>query len=70
MTLRLVPPSKPPDTPTERVRKRVRASADRNRPRCTSCGGHEYITAKNGRASAKLCVVCLTQGRRREMTPA
>lgn len=68
MTLRLIHGTPPPDTPAERVRKRARESADRNRPRCTSCGGHEYITAKNGRTNTKLCVVCLTQGRRREMT--
>jgi len=65
MSLRLVPPSPPPAS--ERVRKRVRATADRNRPRCTSCGGHEYIVAQNGRVRTKLCVVCLMQGRRREM---
>lgn len=49
-------------------RQRARASADRNRPHCTTCGGHEYITARNGRTSAKLCVGCLMQGRRREMS--
>lgn len=57
-----------PDTPAERVRRRMRESADKRRPHCTSCGGHEYIVAQNGRARAKLCVVCLMQGRRREMT--
>jgi len=66
MSLRLVPPSPPPAS--ERVRKRVRETTDRNRPRCMSCGGHEYVVAQNGRTRTKLCVVCLMQGRRREMT--
>lgn len=65
MRLRIVPPSAPP--PAEKVRKRTRASSDRSRPRCTSCGGHEYVTAKNGRTQAKLCLACLMAGRRREM---
>jgi len=65
---RLIHGTPPPDTPAEQVRQRVKRSAMVHLPSCTSCGGHEYITARIGKQTSKLCVVCLTQGRRREMT--
>lgn len=65
--LRLVP--RAPDTPAVGVRKRARAAAVKCRPYCGTCGGAEYIVARTGNVSAKLCLGCLTQGRRREMTP-
>jgi len=57
-----------PDTPGERVRKRTVASRAIYKPSCSSCGGHEYVTARHGNTRSKLCIICLTQGRRREMT--
>lgn len=56
-----------PDTPAEQVRSRMRASRHKHIPSCSSCGGHEYVTARSGNVYTKLCVICLTQGRRREM---
>ena len=53
-----------PDTsPQGQVRRRVRESA-RDWPVCPHCGGREVITASIGNVKNKLCVVCLTQGRR------
>lgn len=66
--LRLIPGSKPPDTPAERVRAKHRARRQPNLPQCGHCAGREYITAKIGNVSNKLCVVCLMQGQRRVMT--
>jgi len=65
---RVIDGTPPPDSPAERVRQKMRKSRNSHAPSCSSCGGSEYINARSGNASAKLCVVCLTQGRRREMT--
>ncbi|KAF1045614.1 hypothetical protein [Xylophilus sp.] len=56
-----------PDTPAEKQRERIRKMAYKHMPSCTSCGGSEYITARIGNVRSKLCVICLTQGRRRVM---
>lgn len=66
--LRLIHGTPPPDTPAERVRTRVRKSAMAHLPSCSTCGGHEYVVATIGKQKTKLCTVCLTQGRRREMS--
>jgi len=65
---RVIPGTPPPDSPAERVRKKVVASRAKYKPSCSSCGGSEYITSRHGNVHTKLCVICLTQGRRREMT--
>jgi hypothetical protein len=62
--LRVIDGTKPPDTPAQRVRERVRKVAVPHLPSCRSCGGHETITASVGKTKNKLCVVCLLQGRR------
>ncbi|HWS73666.1 MAG TPA: hypothetical protein VN324_00860 [Quisquiliibacterium sp.] len=65
-------------TPAAEVRRKARAHAKpRGMIACPSCGGREYVNARtgalevDGRAvagtSARLCVVCLMQGRRVEM---
>lgn len=58
-----------PDTPAERVRKRVRAMPKpAEMPQCPRCGGREYIETKigAGRSATKqrLCVLCLMKGER------
>lgn len=58
-----VPSAPKPDTPADRVRKRVRKSA-RDWPCCSQCGGREVVTASLGNVRNKLCVVCLAAGRR------
>ena len=57
----------PPDSPAEEVRVRLRKTRQRGIPQCGTCAGREYVTARTGRVSTKLCVICLMQGRRREM---
>ena len=52
-----------PDSPGERVRKRMRQSA-RDWPHCSACGGRETIDAKIGNVKNKLCVCCLMTWRR------
>lgn len=64
---RIIDGTPAPDTPAERVRQRVRKSAVKAKAHCSSCGGGEWIASRNGNVRMKLCVVCLTQGRRREM---
>lgn len=65
-------------TPAAEQRRRLRSHAKpRGMIACSSCGGREYVTTRmgalevDGRAvagtSARLCVVCLMQGRRVEM---
>jgi hypothetical protein len=54
---------RPDESPAGQVRKRSRASA-RDWPACSHCGGREVIAAKIGNVTNKLCVCCLTQGRR------
>lgn len=61
--LYVVPPSKKPDAPADKARRRVRESA-RDWPACSACGGREVVAAKIGNVSNKLCVSCLLQGRR------
>jgi hypothetical protein len=65
--LRVIHGTPPPDTPAEQVRQRMRKMRATYTYSCSSCGGSEYITARCGNVHAKLCVICLTQGRRREM---
>jgi hypothetical protein len=67
-SLRIIQGTPPPDTPAERVRQKMRDSRAKYKPSCSSCGGHEYITSRHGDVHTKLCVICLTHGRRREMT--
>lgn len=61
-----------PDTPQEKVRKRVRAAPrPAAMPQCSRCGGREYIEAKIGAGKSatknKICVACLLQGERMVM---
>ncbi|MGY3265808.1 hypothetical protein [Lysobacter sp. HA35] len=65
--LRVIEGSKKPDSPAERVRAKQRKRRQPNMPQCSHCAGREYITAKIGNVSNKLCVGCLTQGHRRVM---
>jgi hypothetical protein len=58
-----IPGTPPPDTPTERVRKRMRDSA-RHWPHCPRCGGRETVSAKIGNVRSNLCVCCLMRGER------
>jgi hypothetical protein len=62
--LRVIDGGGEPVTPANAVRKRVRAKRQRDLPQCTHCGGRETIVASAGNVRNKLCVVCLTQGRR------
>lgn len=67
--------SKPPDTPAEQVRKRVRAMPKpADMIQCHRCGGREVIETKigmvlrNGKASGGtkqiLCALCFMRGER------
>lgn len=73
--LHSVPGTKPPDTPSERVRKRVRAmSKPAEMIQCPRCPSREVIEAKigvvirNGKPCGGtvvlLCAGCLTRGER------
>lgn len=64
---RVIDGTPPPDTPIERVRQKMRKSRIQAIPSCSSCGGHEYVTARTGNITTKLCLTCIMQGRRREM---
>ena len=61
--------SKPPDTPAEKVRERVRkAPKPRAMPQCHRCGGREYIETKIGigktATKQRLCFLCAMKGER------
>ncbi|WP_443697691.1 hypothetical protein [Pseudomonas sp.] len=73
--LLLIQGTKAPDTPTEEVRKRVRAMAKpATMVQCHRCGGREVIETKigvlmkNGKPSGgtktMICVGCLLKGER------
>ncbi|WP_443699183.1 hypothetical protein [Pseudomonas sp.] len=73
--LLLIQGTKAPDTPTEEVRKRVRAMAKpATMAQCHRCGGREVIETKigvlmkNGKPSGgtktMICVGCLLKGER------
>jgi len=61
--------SKPPDTPAEKVRERVRkAPKPRDMPQCHRCGGREYIETKIGAGKTatkqRVCFLCAMKGER------
>lgn len=61
--------SKPPDTPAEQVRERVRkAPKPRAMPQCHRCGGREYIETKIGigktATKQRVCFLCAMKGER------
>ena len=61
--------SKPPDTPAEQVRERVRkAPKPRAMPQCHRCGGREYVETKIGigktATKQRLCFLCAMKGER------
>lgn len=61
--------SKPPDTPAEQVRERVRkAPRPQAMPQCHRCGGREYIETKIGigktATKQRLCFLCAMKGER------
>lgn len=61
--------SKPPDTPAEQVRERVRkAPKPRAMPQCHRCGGREYVETKigigKGVTKQRLCFLCAMKGER------
>jgi transcription elongation factor Elf1 len=64
VSLRVIDGTKPPDSPAEQVRARVRKTKTPHLARCHRCGGHETITASIGKTRNKLCVVCLIGGQR------
>lgn len=75
MPLHIVPPSPPPDTPAERVRKRLRAAAKpADMLQCPRCAGREVLvtvtgaTIKGGRVSGGtktwVCANCHRKGER------
>lgn len=63
-----------PDTPQERVRKRIRATKPAEMLQCHRCGGREVIAARigvlyeNGKAKGGtkvlLCSLCFSRGER------
>jgi len=59
-----VPAVPEPVTQADGVRKRLRESRQKNLPQCPSCQAREYITARIGNVQNKICVSCLSQGRR------
>lgn len=64
VSLRVIDGTKPPDTPAEQVRERVRKTKTPYLAQCNRCGGRETITASIGKSRNKLCVVCLLSGQR------
>lgn len=62
--LRVIDGTKPPDTPAEQVRERLRKTKAPHMPQCHRCSGRETITASIGKTRNKLCVVCLMAGQR------
>jgi len=61
--------SKPPDTPAEQVRERVRkAPKPQAMPQCHRCGGREYIETKIGAGKTatkqRVCFLCTMKGER------
>jgi len=67
-TLRVIEGGSSAESPTETVRAKLRKTRQKGMPQCGTCAGREYVVARCGNVSTKLCVICLTQGRRREMT--
>lgn len=60
---------KPPDTPAEQVRERVRkAPKPRAMPQCHRCGGREYVETKIGigktATKQRVCFLCAMKGER------
>jgi hypothetical protein len=66
--LRLVPPPAPDVSGEAKVRKRLRETKRKALPQCDTCAGREYVEARVGATKVRLCVACLMQGRRREMS--
>lgn len=74
MKLHVVPGTPAPDTPAERVRKRVRATKPAEMLQCHRCGGREVIETKvgvlwqagktKGGTRQLLCAMCLAKGER------
>lgn len=64
VSLRVIDGTKPPESPAEQVRERVRKTRVHYLPQCERCGGRETITASIGKTRNKLCVVCLLAGQR------
>lgn len=60
--LHAVPTVPKPNTPADKVKRRVRKSA-RDWPACPE-GHRETVVAQIGNVRNKLCVVCLMAGRR------
>jgi hypothetical protein len=61
--------SKPPDTPAEQVRERVRkAPRPQAMPQCHRCGGREYVETKIGigktATKQRVCFLCAMKGER------
>lgn len=61
--------SKPPDTPAEQVRERVRKDPrPQAMPQCHRCGGREYVETKIGigktATKQRLCFLCAMKGER------
>jgi transcription elongation factor Elf1 len=63
-TFTVIDGTKPPDSPAEQVRERVRKTKVPYMPQCHRCGGRETITASIGKTRNKLCVLCLMAGQR------
>jgi len=66
--LRAVPAEPEPVNPAAKSRKRMREAKQKRLPECGTCTGREYIEARVGATKTKICVACLAQGRRREMS--
>ena len=59
-----VPEAPEPVTLATQVRKRLGTVRQKNMPQCPHCQAREFITARIGNVQNKLCVSCLSQGRR------
>lgn len=66
--LRAVPSEPEPLNPAAKVRKRMRETKQKALPQCGTCSGREFIETRVGATKFRICVSCLAQGRRREMT--
>lgn len=72
--LRIIPGAAAPDTPTERVRKRLRAAKPPVLLQCPRCACREVIETRigmllrDGKASGgtktRICAACMMQGQR------
>lgn len=62
--LTLIQGTKPPDTPKERVRSRLRKTKTEGVLQCPSCGSRSHIDMHTGKTKQSICAFCFMNEKR------